>query len=54
MILFYSDTCQHCSVLLDTIKRHDTKKSIKLVIIDAIIDLYYLKTENIYIAFIFK
>ena len=38
MILFYSDTCQHCSVLLDTIKRHDTKKSIKLVIIDAIID----------------
>ena len=37
MILFYSDSCQHCSVLLDTIKRHDTKKSIKLVNIDAII-----------------
>jgi hypothetical protein len=37
MILFYSDSCQHCSVLLDTIKRHDTKKSIKLVCIDAII-----------------
>ena len=37
MILFYSDSCQHCSVLLDTIKRHDTKKSIKLVNIDSII-----------------
>jgi len=34
MILFYSDSCQHCSVLLDTIKRHDTKKTIKLVCID--------------------
>ena len=34
MILFYSDTCQHCSVLLDTIKRHDSKKTIKLVCID--------------------
>jgi hypothetical protein len=37
MILFYSDSCQHCSVLLDTIKRHDTKKSIKLVSIDGIV-----------------
>ncbi len=34
MILFYSDSCQHFSVLLDTIKRHDTKKMIKLVCID--------------------
>ena len=34
MILFYSDSCQHCSVLLDTIKKHDKKKSIKLVCID--------------------
>jgi len=34
MILFYSDSCQHCSVLLDTIKRHDTKKMIKLLCID--------------------
>ena len=34
MILFYGDSCQHCSVLLDTIKRHDTKKTIKLVCID--------------------
>jgi len=34
MILFYSEFCQHCSVLIETIKRHDTKKSIKLVSID--------------------
>jgi hypothetical protein len=34
MILFYSETCQHCSVLLDTIKRHDSKKTIKIVCID--------------------
>jgi len=34
MILFYSETCQHCSVLIDTIKRHDSKKTIKLVCID--------------------
>lgn len=38
MILFYSDTCKHCSVLLDTIKRHDTKKTIKLVVIDSIVN----------------
>ncbi len=35
MILFYSESCQHCSVLLDTIKRHDTKKTIKLLCIDS-------------------
>ena len=38
MILFYSDTCQHCAVLLDAIKRHDTKKTIKLVVIDNIVN----------------
>jgi hypothetical protein len=38
MILFYSDTCQHCAILLDTIKRHDTNKTIKLVVIDAIVN----------------
>lgn len=38
MILFYSESCQHCSVLLDTIKRHDTKKTIKLVVIDSILN----------------
>jgi hypothetical protein len=39
MILFYSETCQHCSVLLDTIKRHDSKKTIKLVCIDTKINI---------------
>ena len=38
MILFYSETCQHCSILLETIKRHDTKNSIKLVPVDSIIN----------------
>jgi hypothetical protein len=38
MILFYSESCQHCSVLLDTIKLHDKKKTIKLVVIDSIIN----------------
>ena len=38
MILFYSETCQHCSILLETIKRHDTKNSIKLVSVDSIIN----------------
>jgi hypothetical protein len=38
MILFYSETCQHCSILLETIKRHDTKNSIKLVAVDSIIN----------------
>jgi len=38
MILFYSETCQHCSILLETIKRHDTKNSIKLVSVDNIIN----------------
>jgi hypothetical protein len=38
MILFYSETCKHCNVLLDTIKRHDTQKTIKLVVIDSIIN----------------
>jgi hypothetical protein len=39
MILFYSETCQHCSVLLDTIKRHDSKKTIKIVCIDTKINI---------------
>jgi len=38
MILFYSETCQHCSILLETIKRHDTKNTIKLVSVDSIIN----------------
>ena len=38
MILFYSNSCRHCNVLLETIKKHDTKKSIKLVVIDSIVN----------------
>jgi hypothetical protein len=47
MILFYSDSCQHCSVLLDTIKRHDTKKTIKLVCIDTLISIIKNKITNV-------
>ena len=47
MILFYSDSCQHCSVLLDTIKRHDTKKTIKLVNIDSIINKINHKIKGV-------
>jgi hypothetical protein len=47
MILFYSISCQHCSVLLDTIKRHDTKKTIKLVCIDCKISLIKTKITNV-------
>ena len=34
MILFYSEFCQHCNVLLETISRHDKEKRIKTVSID--------------------
>jgi len=47
MILFYSTNCQHCSVLLDTIKRHDTKKTIKLVCIDGIVNIIKFKITNV-------
>lgn len=36
MILFYSEHCNHCRMLLDTIKRHDTKSLIKLVCIESL------------------
>lgn len=36
MILFYSDYCPHCRMLLDTIERHDTQKLIKIVSIEAL------------------
>lgn len=36
MILFYSNYCNHCSMLLEHIKRYDTDKIIKLVSIDAV------------------
>ena len=47
MILFYSETCQHCSVLLDTIKRHDTKKTIKMVCIDTKINIFKNIINNV-------
>jgi len=34
MILFYSEFCEHCNILLETIKRHDKNNKIKLVSID--------------------
>lgn len=36
MILFYSDYCPHCRMLLDTIERHDSNKMIKVVSIEAL------------------
>lgn len=36
MILFYSDFCKHCNVLIDTINKHDQNKIIKLVSIDTL------------------
>lgn len=47
MILFYSTSCQHCSVLLDTIQRHDTKKTIKLVCVDSKISIIKSKITNV-------
>lgn len=36
MILFYSDYCKHSAMLIESVKKHDTKKTIKLVSIDII------------------
>lgn len=36
MILFYSEYCKHCNILLETIKRHDKNNMIKLVSIDVL------------------
>jgi len=47
MILFYSNSCQHCSILIETIKKHDTKKSIKLVCIDTIVGIIKHKITNV-------
>jgi len=41
MILFFSDFCNHCSMLLEHIKRYDKEKMIKLVSVDS------LRTRNI-------
>lgn len=45
MILFYSNECQHCSVLLETIKKHDTENNIKLVSIDVLRNMN-IKIDN--------
>lgn len=47
MILFYSYSCQHCSILIDTIKKHDTKKTIKLVCVDKMIGDLKHKITNV-------
>lgn len=36
MILFYSEFCPHCSMLLETIKRHDEDKTIRLLSIEVL------------------
>ena len=36
MILFYSDYCGHCRMLLETVKRHDTNSIVKLSCIENI------------------
>lgn len=36
MILFYSDYCNHCSMLLEHVKRYDNDKQIKLVSVDVL------------------
>lgn len=47
MILFYSISCQHCCILLETIKKHDTKKTIKLVCIDTKISILKDKIRSV-------
>ena len=61
MILFYSEYCNHCKVLLETIQRHDKNNIIKTVSIDLLrslqlpIDnriqsvpaLYFIKSKEI-------
>ena len=41
MFLFYSDTCRHCTMLIETLKTLDKQKIIKLISID------YLKSNQI-------
>lgn len=36
MILFYSDYCKHCRMLLDTIKTYDKQNTVKLVCIEGL------------------
>lgn len=34
MILFYSEFCPHCRMLLDTVKRHDSQGKVKLACVE--------------------
>lgn len=36
MILFYSEFCPHCRMLLDTVKRHDSQGMVKLACIESL------------------
>ena len=36
MILFYSNFCQHCNILLETIQKHDKNKMVKFVCVDTL------------------
>jgi len=47
MILFYSNSSPHCSVLIDTIKKHDNKKTIKLVCVDTIVNIVKHKITDV-------
>ena len=40
MILIYSNHCKHCNILLETIKRHDTKNLVEKISVDT------LRNEN--------
>ena len=41
MLLFYSDQCSHCTMLIETLKTLDKQKHVKLVSVD------YLKSNQI-------
>jgi hypothetical protein len=41
MLLFYSDQCSHCTMLIETLKTLDKQKQVKLVSVD------YLKSNQI-------
>lgn len=36
MILIYSNHCKHCNILLETIKRHDTKNLVEKISVDTL------------------
>lgn len=36
MILFYSDFCPHCKMLIETIRRHDRRQQVKMVCLEGL------------------